>query len=58
MDSRCSEYRTFICVAVVAGRRVFGILTVDSLHPGDLTDDDLDMARLFAQLLATGLAAD
>ena len=38
--------------------RVFGILTVDSLHPGDLTEDDLDMARLFAHLLATGLAAD
>ena len=53
-----SEYRTFICAAVFAGRRVFGILTVDSLHPGDLSEDDLDMARLFAQLLATGLAAD
>lgn len=53
-----SEYKTFICAAVYAGRRVFGILTVDSLHPGDLSDDDLDMARLFAQLLATGLAAD
>jgi GAF domain-containing protein len=53
-----SEYRTFICAAVSAGPRVFGILTVDSLHPGDLTDDDLDMARLFAHLLATGLAAD
>jgi GAF domain-containing protein len=53
-----SEYKTFICAAVFAGRRVFGILTVDSLHPGDLSEDDLDMARLFAQLLATGLAAD
>ncbi len=53
-----SEYKTFICVAVSAGSRVFGILTVDSLHPGDLTEDDLDMARLFAHLLATGLAAD
>jgi GAF domain-containing protein len=53
-----SEYKTFICAAVYAGDRVFGILTVDSLHAGDLTDDDLDLARLFAQLLATGLAAD
>lgn len=53
-----SEYRTFLCAAVYAGRRVFGILTVDALHPGDLTEDDLDMARLFAQLLAVGLAAD
>jgi GAF domain-containing protein len=53
-----SEYRTFICAAVSAGPRVFGILTVDSLQPGDLTEDDLDLVRLFAHLLATGLAAD
>jgi hypothetical protein len=57
-SSGASEYKTFICAAVFAGRRVFGILTVDSLRPGDLTEDDLDMARLFAQLLAIGLAAD
>lgn len=53
-----SEYKTFLCAAVYAGRRVFGILTVDSLQPGDLTEDDLDLARLFAQLLGIGLAAD
>ena len=53
-----SEYKTFICAAVFAGERVFGILTVDSLRVGDLTDDDLDLARIFAQLLGTGLAAD
>lgn len=53
-----SEYKTFLCATVFAGRRVFGILTVDSLRPGDLTEDDLDLARLFAQLLGVGLAAD
>ena len=53
-----SEYKTFICAAVFAGQRVFGILTVDSLHLGDLTDDDLDMARLFAHLLAPAWPRD
>nr|WP_255426848.1 GAF domain-containing protein [Pseudonocardia sp. C8] len=51
-----AEYRTFIAVTVAAGERPLGLLTLDSLHPGDLSDEDLDLVRLFAQLLAAGLS--
>lgn len=51
-----AEYRTFIAVTVSAGETPLGLLTLDSLHPGDLSQEDLDLVRLFAQLLAAGLA--
>lgn len=54
--SSTAEYRTFVCVAIHAGDRPLGILTLDSLRPGDLTAEDLDMVRLFAQMIATGLS--
>lgn len=49
--------KTFICATVFANDRPLGMLSLDSLQPGDLKEDDLDLIRLFAQLLATGLAA-
>lgn len=52
-----AEYRTFVAVTVCAGETPLGLLTVDSLRPGDLTEEDLDLVRLFAQLLAAGLSA-
>ncbi|ANY06549.1 hypothetical protein [Pseudonocardia sp. HH130630-07] len=52
-----SEYRTFIAVAVAARDVPLGLLTVDSLQAGDLGDEDLDLVRLFAQVLAIGLVA-
>jgi len=51
-----AEYRTFICASVFTNRRPLGILTVDSLVPGDLTESDLDLLRLFAQMLGSGIA--
>lgn len=50
------EYRTFISVPVVAGNTAFGLVTVDSLLPGDLTDGDVPLLRLLAGLLADALA--
>jgi hypothetical protein len=50
------EYRTFISVPVVAGNTAFGLLTVDSLLPGDLTEGDVPLLRLLAGLLADALA--
>jgi hypothetical protein len=50
------EYRTFISVPVVAGNQAFGLLTVDSLLPGDLTEGDVPLLRLLAGLLADALA--
>jgi hypothetical protein len=50
------EYRTFISVPVVAGNTAFGLLTVDSLLPGDLTEGDVPLLRLLAGLLADAMA--
>lgn len=50
------EHKTLIFATVFAHEIPLGILTLDSLRPGDLNVDDLDLMRLFAQLLATGLA--
>lgn len=50
------EYRTFISVPVVAGDTAFGLLTVDSALPGDLTDGDIPLLRLLAGLLADAMA--
>ncbi len=52
-----SEYKTFICTTVGSENHVYGILTLDSLQAGDLSDDDLLLMRLLAQLLAIGLSA-
>lgn len=51
-----SGYRTFIAAGVVAEGRKFGMLTLDALEPGDLTDDDLYSISLLAKLLAAALA--
>jgi len=50
------EYRTFMSVPVVAGNTAFGLLSVDSLLPGDLTEGDVPLLRLLAGLLADALA--
>ncbi len=51
------QYRTFLAVPVATEQRAFGIMTIDGLHVGDLTPDDLTAARVFARLLAVALAA-
>jgi GAF domain len=50
-------YRTFLAVPVSTELRAFGIMTVDGLHVGDLTSEDLVAARVFARLLAVALSA-
>lgn len=50
-------YSTVIAVAVTAGLQPFGMLTVDAPAPGDLTATDVELVRVLANLLATGLAA-
>jgi len=54
--TRLHDYRTFLSVPVVAGSRALGLLTVDSLLPGDLTEGDVPLLRLLAGLLADALA--
>jgi hypothetical protein len=50
------DYQTFLAVPVVAGTKAYGLLTVDSLVPGDLTEGDVPLLRLLAGLLADALA--
>jgi GAF domain-containing protein len=49
--------RTFIAVPVATEARAFGILTVDGLKVGDLTEADVDAVRVLARLLAVALGA-
>lgn len=51
-----SGYRTVIAVAVTAGSRRLGLLTVDAPEPGDLTGADVELVRVLANLLGSGLA--
>jgi GAF domain-containing protein len=48
-------YRTFIAVPVATEARKFGILTVDGLDVGDLTDADVAAVRVLGRLLAVAL---
>jgi GAF domain-containing protein len=50
-------YRTFIAVPVATEARVFGILTVDGLEVGDLTEADVAAVRVLGRLLAVALGA-
>jgi transcriptional regulator with GAF, ATPase, and Fis domain len=49
-------YRSFIAVPVVAGQRAFGILTVDAIDVGGVTEAEVPFVRLLAGLLADALA--
>jgi transcriptional regulator with GAF, ATPase, and Fis domain len=46
------EYSTFVAVPIVAGQVAFGMVTVDAPNAGDLTDTDMQLVVLFANLLA------
>ena len=50
-------YRTFIAVPVATGARQFGVLTVDGLEVGDLTEADVTAVRVLGRLLAVALNA-
>lgn len=48
---RQRAYKTYITVAVTVPGRAFGVLTVNALTPGDLTDIDVASMRVLARLL-------
>jgi GAF domain-containing protein len=50
-------YRSFIAVPVATETRQFGILTVDGLEVGDLTEADVAAVRVLGRLLAVALGA-
>jgi GAF domain-containing protein len=49
------SYRTFVAVPVATESHQFGILTVDGLQVGDLTEVDVTAVRVLARLLAVAL---
>lgn len=51
------EYRTFIAAPVATEEKAFGIITIDGLQVGDLTEADVAAVRVFARLLAIALNA-
>jgi GAF domain-containing protein len=50
------EYRTYLSVAVYAGQKNFGMLSVDAPEPESLEESDLDITTALAQTLGAGLA--
>ncbi|WP_193611922.1 GAF domain-containing protein [Nocardioides lijunqiniae] len=54
--SKARDYRTFISVSVIAGQNAYGMLTLDALDAGALTNDDLHLLNLMASALAAALA--
>lgn len=50
------DYRTFISVSVIAGNTAYGMLTLDALKPGELTEEDKGLLRLMAGVLAAALS--
>lgn len=49
-------YNTFISVQVTGESSVYGMLTLDAAKTGDLTEDDIHVVELFANILAIGFA--
>lgn len=55
--SQDRDYKTYIQVAVASGDKTFGLLCVDAVDPGDLTDIDRRHVELLAQFLSCALGA-
>ncbi len=53
--TKTGKYKTFIAVPVRAKGRTLGMLTVDSMEAGDLTEDDAQLLGVFAWILAASL---
>jgi hypothetical protein len=53
--SHPGDYRTVLAVAVTAGPRRLGMLTVDAVRRGDLTATDVELVRVLGNLLGAGL---
>jgi hypothetical protein len=52
------QYATVIAVAVTAGPTPLGLLTVDAPAVGDLTPVDVELVRVLANLLGSGLVQE
>jgi hypothetical protein len=52
------DYKTYISVPVATRAEIFGLLTLDALHAGELNPQDEKEMLLLAQLLGVALASD
>jgi transcriptional regulator with GAF, ATPase, and Fis domain len=52
------DYKTFISVPVATSAEIFGLLTLDALHVGDLKQEHMKQMLLLAQLLGIALASN
>lgn len=52
---RHRAYRTFITVPVRSGDLLVGLLTVNAVEPGDLTENDVSIMQIIAGLLGTAI---
>ncbi|NJP96441.1 GAF domain-containing protein [Nonomuraea sp. FMUSA5-5] len=50
------SYRTFIAVSVTAGDEQYGALSIDSPAPNSFGERDVQIMRMLANLLGSGLA--
>jgi hypothetical protein len=50
------DYWSFLAVPVAAGQTAYGMLTVDAIDVGGVTEAEVPLVRLLAGLLATALA--
>ena len=53
--SHPGDYRSVLAVAVTAGPRRLGMLTVDAARRGDLSPSDVELVRVLGNLLGAGL---
>lgn len=51
--NRVRAYRTFITVPVRAGDSLVGLLTVNAVNPGDLSENDVTSMQVIASLIGT-----
>jgi hypothetical protein len=56
-ETESGSYRTYISVPVATSTEIFGLLTLDALHPGELLLHHEKEMLLLAQLLGIALAA-
>ena len=54
--TRPRDYKTFISISVTSADTAYGMLTLDALEAGALTNDDRHMLGLMASALAAALA--
>jgi transcriptional regulator with GAF, ATPase, and Fis domain len=54
--SRDKSYRTYVSATIFAGEKIYGMISLDALEPGDLGEPHAAVLRVLAQALSAGYA--